>query len=542
MALLEIENLSLSIAGNPILHDIDLSLEAGSSLGIVGESGSGKSLTALSTMQLLPNGSHCAGKLLFDGEDMLSAPESTLVGLRGRSIGMIFQEPMTALNPVKTIGMQVAEGMRFHLGIGRAEAETRTRALLGEVGLPPAKYGLERFPHELSGGQRQRVVIAIAIAMRPKLLIADEPTTALDVTTQAVILDLLRELSEQHGLALMLISHDLAVVADMVDHVAIMKSGRIVEQGATVDLFDNLSDPYSIALKRASSLEDRAYDRKPHIRSETLLTVSELRRSYPKPKQSLFARREFNHAVDGVSFDISKGESVGLVGESGCGKSTLARAVLALDGFDGGAVTFEGRDLGSLAKHEMADLRSDMQVVFQDPYGSFNPRHTVGRLVAEPMHLMRELSDRDRKERVTEVLSSVGLDPKIVARYPHEFSGGQRQRIAIARSLVTRPKLVVADEPVSALDVSVRGQVLDLMAKLGDELNVAYLFISHDLHVVRAVTDRVLIMQAGEIVEQGKTRDVFDNPQNAYTQRLLASTLDLDAVLAKRRVAQNETV
>jgi peptide/nickel transport system ATP-binding protein len=542
MALLEIQDLSLSIGGNPILKDVDLTLEAGQTLGIVGESGSGKSLTALSVMQLLPHESEAAGNLRFDGIDMLAAPESSLVSLRGRSIGMVFQEPMTALNPVKTIGAQVSEGMRFHLGLGKADAETKTRRLLEEVGLPPSKYPLDRFPHELSGGQRQRVVIAIAIALRPKLLIADEPTTALDVTTQATILDLLRNLSSEHEMALMLISHDLAVVADMADHIAIMRSGRVVEQGATVSLFDTMQNPYSLALKAASTLDNRQYERKAISDAEPLMRVDGLTRRYAKPRSSIFSPRDYNTAVDGVSFDLGRGESMGLVGESGCGKSTLARAILALDKFDAGQVTFDGRNLATLSGSDLADLRSDMQVVFQDPYGSFNPRHTVARLVTEPMHLMANVSRSEKRDRAAEVLSAVGLGPEILDRYPHEFSGGQRQRIAIARAIITEPKLVVADEPVSALDVSVRGQVLDLMAELGDRLGMAYLFISHDLHVVRAVTDRVLVMKAGKIVEQGATESVFSNPQHDYTRSLLSATLDLRKVLDRRRVTNRTEV
>ncbi|MEO0498144.1 MAG: dipeptide ABC transporter ATP-binding protein, partial [Pseudomonadota bacterium] len=501
-----------------------------------------KSLTALAVMGLLPHGSTTTGQAIFDGTDLLAASEDQMLGLRGRQIGMVFQEPMTALNPVKTIGAQVAEGIRLHGGVSRADAEAQVVKLMAQVGLPPARYGLNRFPHELSGGQRQRVVIAIAIAMRPKLLIADEPTTALDVTTQATILNLLRRLAAENNMALMLISHDLAVVADMVDHIAILREGRVVEQGETVHLFDKMADPYSKSLRAATVVKANPRLTFTSDRAVPLLSVDALTRRYSKPRAHAFAAREFVTAVDGVSFGLAAGESVGLVGESGCGKSTLARAVLALEKADGGSIRFEGQELTGIGSSELRALRRDIQVVFQDPFGSFNPRHTIARVVGEPLHLLDDLSSTARADRVLEALSRVGLSRDALDRYPHEFSGGQRQRIAIARAIVTEPKLIVADEPVSALDVSVRGQVLDLMADLGQRLGVAYLFISHDLHVVRAVTDRVLVMQAGQIVERGPTVDVFANPQIAYTQQLLAATLHLDDVLVRKRQRQKSAV
>ncbi|MEN0086877.1 MAG: dipeptide ABC transporter ATP-binding protein [Pseudomonadota bacterium] len=535
MALLDVENLVLDIGGRPILRDIDLKLEAGGSLGLVGESGSGKSLTALAVMGLLPQGSEARGQAQFDGLDVLRAPELEMLGVRGRQIGMVFQEPMTALNPVKTIGSQVAEGLRYHTGANRADAETQVRKLMEEVGLPAAHHGLNRYPHELSGGQRQRVVIAMAIAMRPKLLIADEPTTALDVTTQATILNLLRNLTAEHGMALMLISHDLAVVADMVDHIAILRHGRVVEQGETVSLFDTMADPYSKSLRAATTVSAVPQNASAINASEPLLAVDGLVRRYTKPRAHPLAKREYVTAVDNVSFDISPGESVGLVGESGCGKSTLARAVLALEKADEGAIHFGGRDLTIMPPAELRELRRDVQVVFQDPFGSFNPRHTIARVVGEPLHLVDDLGPKAKTDRLVDALDRVGIGRDALHRYPHEFSGGQRQRIAIARAVVTEPKLILADEPVSALDVSIRGQVLDLMADLGQRLGVAYLFISHDLHIVRAVTDRVLVMRAGKIVERGRTADVFGQPESDYTKQLLAATLSLDAVLARKR-------
>ena len=532
MALLTYDNLSLSIGDTQILKDINLSLEAGETLALVGESGSGKSMTALAAMQLLPDAAVLTGEVMFDGQRVNGLAEDEMCQIRGASIGMVFQEPMTALNPVKRIGEQIAEGIRFHTGASRPEAEARVVSLMERVGLPVAKYPLSRFPHELSGGQRQRVVIAIALALKPKLLIADEPTTALDVTTQATILDLLKNLVSEDGSALMLISHDLAVVADMVDHIAIMKQGEVVEEGETVHLFDAMTHPYSKKLREASSIKLR---REPVLKQrDTLMRVDNLGRYYKLKRKTLFGPRPVLKAVDDVSFEIGRGESLGLVGESGCGKSTLARTLLALNKPSTGQVAFEGHNLHKVSTKELKALRRHMQVVFQDPYGSFNPRHKVHRLVGEPLQLFDHLSHSERMKKVQVALENVGLDADDMDKFPHEFSGGQRQRIAIARAIVTEPSLIIADEPVSALDVSIREQVLELLNDLGERLGISYLFISHDLNVVRAVTDRVLVMYQGRIIEQGPTDDVFDNPRETYTQQLLAATPDLKKTLARR--------
>ncbi|PCI86874.1 MAG: microcin ABC transporter ATP-binding protein [Hyphomicrobiales bacterium] len=532
MSLLEIKNLCLSFGDIEILRDIDLTIEAGEAVGLVGESGSGKSITSLAAMRLLPPSAKLTGEILFDGRDLLALGENDMCRLRGRDMAMIFQEPMTALNPVKSIGDQIAEGLRFHLGISRRAAEDKVLRLLDEVGLPPARFSPHRYPHELSGGQRQRVVIAIAIAMNPKLLIADEPTTALDVTTQAVILDLLRELAAEHDSALLLITHDLAVVAQMVDRIAVMKDGEIVERGKTLEFFRDMQHPYSKKLLAASKVKPKTVSEiKPS--DKPLMAVKDLTRQYRLPRQNLFAPSRYLKAVNDVSFQIEAGESVGLVGESGCGKSTLARTLLALNKPTTGKIEFLGDDLFRLSRHALLEKRRNMQVVFQDPYGSFNPRHKVGRLVAEPLQLVKNISKLGRNERVAEALMHVGLKAEDADKYPHEFSGGQRQRIAIARAIITRPKLIVADEPVSALDVSIREQVLDLLNELSVEQGLAYLFISHDLHVVRAVTDRVLVMYQGQIVEHGATASVFDDPQHEYTKKLLAATPDLQATLQR---------
>ena len=529
MALLEIKNLNLNIGDTPILKDINLTLDEGDSLGLVGESGAGKSMVSLATMGLLPPASHVSGEILFDGENLLDLSEQHMCRIRGQHISMVFQEPMSALNPVKTIGEQIAEGMIFHLGISKSQAYDKTLKLLDQVGLPPSQYSPHRFPHELSGGQRQRVVIAIALALNPKLIIADEPTTALDVTTQNKILNLLRELTVQYHTSLMLITHDLAVVAQMVGRVAVMRHGEIVESNKTIPLFKTMQHPYTKKLFKASTIKPKKTSLLKQ--AEPLLQVDNLVRQYRLPRTNPFQSEKFHNAVDGVSFDIKTGESLGLVGESGCGKSTLARTLLALNSPTSGRVELLGKNLFDLNTQQLRDSRRHIQVVFQDPYGSFNPRHKIGKIIAEPMHLLDKISPSERNERVAQCLMDVGLSPDDADKYPHQFSGGQRQRIAIARAIITEPKLIVADEAVSALDVSIREQVLDLLGDLAHKRGLSYLFISHDLHVVRAITDRVMIMRDGKIIEHGPTADVFKNPQHPYTQELLAATPDLQKTL-----------
>ncbi|WP_298435492.1 ABC transporter ATP-binding protein [uncultured Jannaschia sp.] len=499
--LLRIDGLSLAIHGTPILDDVSLDIAPGTVTGLVGESGSGKSLTALALMGLAPGGTTTRGRIEMGGRDLLTLPERAWLDIRGDEIGMIFQEPMTALNPVHTIGAQVAETLRLR-GTPRAEAAAIARERLDRVGL--AGIALDRYPHELSGGQRQRVCIAMAIARHPRLLIADEPTTALDVTTQAQILDLLRDLVADEGMALLLITHDLGVVAEVADYVAVMKDGAIVERGATETLFRTHTHPYTRDLLAAS----RPAPRPPRdIAADPVLEVRDVTRRY-----GAFT------AVDGVSLVLNRSESLGLVGESGCGKSTLTRALLGLEPVQAGTITLHDRPGG--ATMTRAD-RARISVVFQDPYGSFDPRWTVARLVTEPFHLTGR--PPDARARATAALERVGLDADALDRYPHEFSGGQRQRIAIARALITEPDVLVLDEAVSALDVRVRAQVLDLLADLQARLGLAYLFISHDLTVVRAICDRVLVMRAGRIEERGDIARVFAAPASDYTRSLIAA-------------------
>ena len=520
MSLLEISDLSLEIHGEPILRAVSMSVEAGKILGVIGESGSGKSMTAFSVMRLLPRGARTGGAITLNGIDILAASEATMCAMRGRDIAMVFQEPMTALNPVQTIGAQVAETVVVHGRANRAEARAIARETLNRVGLPAAEFPMSRYPHELSGGQRQRVVIAMAIALRPRLLIADEPTTALDVTTQAQILDLLKRLVVEDDMAMMLITHDLAVVSDLADDIVIMRTGEVVEVGPAKSLFRTMSHPYTKALFAASShVPARAApDATP---APPLLAVKSVSRDYILPRTTIFGASKMFRAVNNVSFTINRGESLGLVGESGCGKSTLTRAILGLEDVQAGEILIDG-DPVFAANRVNLNVRRKMQVVFQDPYGSFNPRHKVARLVAEPFHLLEAPpTSAARHVAVAEVLESVGLTAADAHKYIHEFSGGQRQRIAIARALVIRPELIILDEAVSALDVSIRAQILDLLAALSDRFGLTYLFISHDLSVVRAITDRVLVMKAGEIVEQGETSRVLAHPDHDYTRTLI---------------------
>ncbi len=513
MSLLDITNLSLTIGGTRILQGVSLTVAPGEILAITGESGSGKSMTALAVMQLLPRGAQATGRIHLDGKDLTSLTEPQLCRLRGNDIGMIFQEPMTALNPVHTIGRQVAETIRLH--DPSADAAAQARDILSRVGLPPERVPLSRYPHELSGGQRQRVVIAMAIALRPKLLIADEPTTALDVTTQAQILALLKGLVKDFGMGLILITHDLAVVADIADRIAVMRHGDVVESGPTRDLLRTMQHPYTRMLFEASTHQ---VDLPPPPPPRPLLEVRNLHRSYRLPRSRLFSPPAQVEAVKGVSFTLHRGERLGLVGESGCGKSTLTRAILGLEPAQRGEILLDGARVttGSL------DLRRRMQVVFQDPFGSFNPRHRVARLITEPFHLLADPPRGDaRAQVIAEALTAVGLSPGDAKRYIHEFSGGQRQRIAIARALIIKPELILFDEALSALDVSVRAQILDLIAALCRARALTYLFVSHDLGVVRSVTDRVLVMQAGQVVEHGRTEAVFTKPQHPYTTKLL---------------------
>ncbi|PZU57181.1 MAG: microcin ABC transporter ATP-binding protein [Sphingobium sp.] len=532
MTLLSIESLSVRYGDSVAVEDVSLAVAAGQVVGLVGESGSGKSTLAFATIGLLPASARTGGRIIVDGQDVTTLDITARDRMRGGTVGMIFQEPMTALNPMMTIGAQVAETIRLHRRLGRRAAREETARVLARVGLPPEVAPPSRYPHELSGGQRQRVAIAIAIAAGPRLLIADEPTTALDVTTQARIMDLLRALVAEEGMGLLLVSHDLALVTEHADAIVVMKDGRVVEAGAARTVMTMPGEDYTrrlLARTRHVPVRTAIVD----PAAAPLLEVDGVRRIY---RGGTMLRRTEKVAVEDARFELRAGETVGLVGESGSGKTTLLRTILALDTPQAGAVRLRGEALTGARGADLRRLRRDIQAVFQDPYGSFDPRHTVERVVAEPLHLLdTQPAPDERRTKVERALSQVGLKPEHADRYPHAFSGGQRQRIAIARALIVEPALVVLDEAVSALDVSVRADILDLLADLSGRLGLAYLFVSHDLSVMRAVTDRILVMQAGRIVEQGPTEQVMTTPNHPYTAALLAATPDLDRALSQAR-------
>jgi microcin C transport system ATP-binding protein len=531
--MLSVRDLSVSFAveGGEVqaVRHVSFDIERGESAALVGESGSGKSVTALSIMQLLPypKARHPSGSIRFQDQELLGAPEATLRQVRGNRIAMIFQEPMTSLNPLHTIEKQVNEVLRVHKRLAPAAARARTLELLRLVGLPEAERRLDAYPHQLSGGQRQRVMIAMALANEPDLLIADEPTTALDVTIQAQILTLLRDLQARFGMALLLITHDLGVVRRMVERVHVMSRGEIVESGATAEIFAAPTHAYTRHLLAA---EPRPMPRAPSPDAPVVLQADHVRVWFPIRRGML--RRTVGHvkAVDGVSLTVREAQTVGVVGESGSGKTTLGLAVLRLQAAQG-EIRFDGREIHRLTTREVRPLRREMQVVFQDPYGALSPRMSIAQIVGEGLgvHGLGG-TPAERAALIDAALREVGLDPALRDRYPHEFSGGQRQRIAIARAMVLKPKLVVLDEPTSALDMSVQAQVVDLLRELQARHRLAYLFISHDLKVVRAMSDEIVVMREGRVVEQGPTAQIFEAPTQPYTRALMAAAFDLQAV------------
>ncbi len=515
MSLLEVQDLTVRFGANSVVDRVSFTLNRGETLALVGESGSGKSLTALSILRLLPPGAAPTGQVALDGTNMVTASDAALRKIRGRTAGMIFQEPMTSLNPLHRIGRQVGEAMALH---GNRPTRAKIVALLQSCGFPAADR-LDALPHQLSGGQRQRVMIAMALANDPALLIADEPTTALDVTIQAQILDLLAEQKARRGLALLLISHDLGLVRRHADRLCVMKDGRIVEAGATADLFANPQHPYTRMLLDA---EPSGHPDPVAPGAGEVIAASDIKVQFTRSR-GLFRRpAAVLRALDGVSLAVRAGETVGLVGESGSGKSTMGLAMLRLQAAEG-RVAFLGRDLTALSQAALRPLRAQMQIVFQDPYGSLSPRMSVGDIVAEGLVVHEKLTAAARTARVVAALTEVGLPADSAGRYPHEFSGGQRQRVAIARAIVLQPRLVVLDEPTSALDRSVQGQVIELLRGLQRRRGLAYLFISHDLAVVRAMAHRVVVLRAGKVVEEGATEAMFAAPREDYTRALMAA-------------------
>jgi len=529
--LLQIENLAVGFRGSTgdrvVVKGVSFEIAPGETLALVGESGSGKSVTAMSVMQLLqsPPAFHPSGSVRFKGEELIGAPEPKLRSIRGGEIAMIFQEPMTSLNPLHTIEQQVSESLILHRGMSRDAARERSLELLQKVGLRDAESRLGAYPHQLSGGQRQRVMIAMALANEPSLLIADEPTTALDVTIQAQILALLKNLQSEMGMALLLITHDLGVVRKMAQRLCVMKDGEIVETGETEAVFTAPGHPYT---KMLIDSEPRGRKAPAETEAPVVLEASDVKVWFPI-KAGVF-RHTVGHvrAVDGISVSVREGETLGIVGESGSGKTTLGMALLRLQSSTG-AIRFLDQEISGLKRKAMRPLRREIQIVFQDPFSSLSPRMSVGQIIEEGL-LIHGYGDgaTDRTQMVESVLTEVGLDPESRHRYPHEFSGGQRQRISIARALVLKPRLIVLDEPTSALDMTVQAQIVELLRSLQRTHGLAYIFISHDLKVVRALADDVLVMRNGQVMEFGPCDRVFDRPESDYTRALMTAAFDLE--------------
>ena len=556
--LLEIKNLDIQFnTAEGVVHavkNVSFNIPQGKTVGLVGESGSGKSVTSLAAMGLLtsPPAKINSGEILFAGKDLLKLSEAEMRSYRGNHLSMIFQEPMTSLNPVFTVGYQIAESIILHKKKSKAEAWEMAVDLLDKVGIPSPRQRVKSYPHEMSGGQRQRVMIAMAIACEPDLLIADEPTTALDVTIQKQILELLADLQSQYNMSMLFITHDLAVISDIADDVAVMYRGELVERGNSQTLFKSAQHPYTKGLlacrpsmdesharlatidrfmtkdgkAKTFRVEDLGIKSRPKIEAneKPILTIRGLKKHFPVKGGFFGTTKNWIKAVDGVDLDVYKGRTLGLVGESGCGKTTLGRTILRLIEPSEGQIEFKGKKITGLGKEQMRALRRKMQIIFQDPYASLNPRMTIGSAVTEPMVIHRLYENKnERWQRAQELMEKVGLEAKHLNRYPHEFSGGQRQRICIARSLAVEPEFIICDESVSALDVSIQAQILNLLLDLQQELGLTYIFISHDLAVVKFISDELAVMNQGKVVEMANAEEIYKSPQSEYTKKLLAS-------------------
>ncbi len=523
-ALLDVQNLNVGFRQDgvvtPAVRGVSFTVNRGEVVALVGESGSGKSVSALSTVSLLGDSAQVTGSVKYDGQELIGADERRLRQVRGNDISFIFQEPMSSLNPLHTIEKQLTESLALHQGIIGAQARGRVLELLQKVGIRDAETRLSSYAHQLSGGQRQRVMIAMALANKPDILIADEPTTALDVTIQAQILDLLKVLKDAEGMGLLFITHDLAIVRRIADRVFVMQQGEVVESGPTAELFANPQHPYTIKLLSA----DPSGQPEPVAENAPVVVETDKLKIW-FPIHGGMLRRTIGHikAVNASSLSVRAGETLGIVGESGSGKTTMALAIMRLIASEGG-ITYKGQDIRSWSTKQLRHLRKDMQIVFQDPYGSLSPRMTCAQIISEGLKIHNVDPDRDQRDLVAEVMLETGLDPATMDRYPHEFSGGQRQRIAIARAMVLRPKLLVLDEPTSALDMTVQVQIVELLRELQKKYGLAYLFISHDLKVIRAMSHKVIVMKQGDVVEQGTAEDLFENPQTEYTRQLLQAT------------------
>ncbi len=534
-SILQVEDLSVDFrGGEKVTHavkHVSFDIDRGATVALVGESGSGKTVSALSILQLLPypSASHPSGAIRFKGENLLALPPDGLRHVRGNQISIIFQEPMTSLNPLHTIEQQIAEVLCIHKGLTGQKARGRVIDLLTKVGIPDAEARLASYPHQLSGGQRQRVMIAMALANEPDLLIADEPTTALDVTIQAQILELLLQLKAELNMAMLLITHDLGIVRKMADRVCVMHEGEIVERGRTQDIFEHPKDGYT---KHLISSEPKGSPPAANPRAKSILKTDDLNVWFPIKRGFLRKTVGYIKAVDGIDVDVKEGQTLGVVGESGSGKTTLGLAILRLISSEG-PIIYLGDRIDGYDSKQMRLLRKELQIVFQDPYGSLSPRMSIGQIIEEGLNIQNPgLSREDRSARVARALEEVGLEARARDRYPHEFSGGQRQRIAIARALVLEPKFLILDEPTSALDVSVQAQIVDLLRELQRRHKLSYLFISHDLKVVRALANSLIVLRHGKVVEQGPARTVFSKPKTDYTKALLAAAFELETTPA----------